>query len=95
MTAAADTRVERIRERLCATLSPLECQVTDDSALHVGHPGAASGGGHYTVRLVADCFEGQNRLARHRLVYHYLDDMMRSEIHALAVIALAPSEAQD
>jgi len=92
MNAAADTRVERIRARLQETFAPLECQLSDDSALHAGHPGAASGGGHYTVRLVSARFEGLGRLARHRLVYDSLDDMMRSEIHALAVIALAPSE---
>lgn len=93
--AASDTRTERIRARLVATFSPQECLVTDESALHAGHPGAASGGGHFRVRLVAAQFEGQNRLARHRLVYHYLDDMMQSDIHALALMALAPSEVPD
>ncbi len=86
------SRVERIRQRLLETLAPQECLVTDESALHVGHVGAAAGGGHFRIRLVAAQFEGQNRLARHRLVYHYLDDMMHSEIHALALVALAPSE---
>jgi len=89
------TRAERIRERLVATFAPLECQVTDESALHAGHPGTASGGGHFRVRLVSARFEGENRVARHRLVYHYLDDMMHSDIHALALVALAPSEVTD
>jgi BolA protein len=89
------TRAEQIRERLVATFAPLECQVTDESALHAGHPGAASGGGHFRVRLVSALFEGQNRVARHRLVYHYLDDMMHSDIHALALVALTPSEVAD
>ena len=60
--------------------------------MHAGHAGAASGGGHYRLRLVATCFEGCSRVARHRLVYDCLDDMMQSEIHALAITALAPSE---
>jgi BolA family transcriptional regulator, general stress-responsive regulator len=89
------TRASKIRARLMETLQPQECLVTDESALHVGHPGAASGGGHFRIRLVAAQFEGQNRLARHRLVYHYLNDMMHSEIHALALTALAPSEIPD
>ncbi|OGS94082.1 MAG: BolA family transcriptional regulator [Gallionellales bacterium RBG_16_56_9] len=88
-------RAERIRLRLLETLTPQECLVTDESALHVGHPGAAAGGGHFRIRLVAAQFEGQKRVARHRLVYHCLDDMMHSEIHALALIALAPSEAAE
>jgi BolA protein len=91
--SAADTRPERIRERLVATFSPSECLVEDESALHAGHAGAASGGGHYRIRLVSILFEGKNRLNRHRLVYDCLSDLMQHEIHALAIVALAPSEA--
>jgi BolA protein len=32
---------------------------------------------------------------RHRLVYDAVQDMMQTEIHALAITALAPSEASD
>lgn len=85
-------RVEQIRSRLAATFAPLECQLVDDSHLHAGHAGAASGAGHFSVRLVSDRFDGLNRLARHRLVYDCLRDMMHSDIHALNIIALAPSE---
>jgi BolA protein len=85
-------RLERIRERLTATFSPLDCQLFDESALHAGHAGAASGGGHYRLRLVSAHFEGQSRIVRHRLVYDCLRDMMHADIHALAIIALAPSE---
>lgn len=86
-------RVERIRQKLAATLSPVACEVDDESALHAGHAGAASGGGHYRVRIVSGRFEGQGRLARHRLVYDCLDNMMQQEIHALAITALTPAEA--
>jgi BolA protein len=85
-------RAERIRARLIATFEPLECQLSDDSHLHAGHAGAASGAGHYSVRLVSERFAGLTRLARHRLVYDCLDDMMQSEIHALNIVAHAPSE---
>ena len=81
-----------IRSRLVATFSPTLCQIEDESASHAGHIGAASGGGHYRLRLVSASFEGQNRVTRHRLVYDCLRDMMQSDIHALAIIALAPSE---
>lgn len=85
-------RLADIRARLAATFSPVQCQLEDDSALHAGHAGAASGGGHYRLRLVSAQFEGQNRITRHRLVYDCLDDMMHTDIHALAIVALAPSE---
>lgn len=86
------TRMERIRERLLETFAPLECQLEDESALHAGHAGAASGGGHFRLRIISVQFEKQSRIKRHRLVYDCLDDMMHTEIHALAITALAPSE---
>jgi BolA protein len=87
-------RMEQIRSRLLATFAPLDCQLMDESHLHAGHAGAASGGGHYRVQLVSDRFEGLNRVSRHRLVYDCLNDMMHTDIHALAIIALAPSEVE-
>lgn len=92
MSATPDTRIERMRERLEASLAPLECVLGDDSALHAGHAGAASGGGHYNLRIVSSRFEGLRLVMRHRLVYDSLHDLMRTEIHALAITALAPSE---
>jgi BolA protein len=85
-------RLDDIRSRLIATFAPCDCQLTDESHLHAGHAGAASGGGHYRVELVSERFEGLSRVSRHRLVYDCLYDMMHSDIHALAIIALAPSE---
>lgn len=87
-------RMERMRSLLAATLAPLECQLIDESYLHAGHAGAAAGGGHYRLHLVSDRFTGLSRLARHRLVYDSLRNMMPSEIHALTIIAVAPSEQQ-
>jgi BolA protein len=86
---------DEIQSRLHATFSPQLCQLEDESAAHAGHAGAASGGGHYRLKLVSAAFEGQNRIARHRLVYDCLLDLMHKEIHALAIIALAPSEVRD
>jgi BolA protein len=90
--SAADTRLDRIRERLQAALAPTTLELGDDSALHAGHPGAASGGGHYRVKIVSGRFEGLRLVMRHRLVYDAVHDMMHSDIHALAITALAPSE---
>jgi BolA protein len=92
MSAAPDTRLERIRSRLEAALEPSVLDLGDDSALHAGHAGAASGGGHYRVKLVSNRFEGLKLVMRHRLVYDAVRDMMHSEIYALAITALAPSE---
>ena len=72
---------------------PAECAVDDESHLHAGHAGAASGGGHYRLRLVSARFEGLSKVARHRLVYDALHEMMPQEIHALAMTLLTPGEA--
>lgn len=85
-------RVERITS-LLQDLSPLICQVEDESALHAGHAGAASGGGHYRCHLVSARFEGLSRVGRHRLVYDCLGKLMKTEIHALALTLLTPAEA--
>ena len=88
-----DTRVERIRSALQASLEPSLLEVGDDSHLHAGHAGAASGGGHYSVKIVSERFDGLRLVMRHRLVYDAVAEMMRAEIHALAITALAPSES--
>jgi len=87
-----DHRVERIREALESALAPTLLEISDDSHLHAGHAGAASGGGHYSVKIVSERFHGLRLVMRHRLVYDAVADMMRAEIHALAITALTPSE---
>ena len=86
-----ETTVDRIRDRL-VPLEPLLIELRDDSARHAGHAGAASGGGHYELRLVSAQFTGQSKIARHRLVYDALRLLMPAGIHALAIEAHAPDE---
>jgi BolA protein len=90
--SSASERERKILALLAETFVPQECRLVDESALHAGHAGAASGGGHFRLHIVSARFEGQNRLSRHRLVYDCLSDMMHTDIHALAITALAPSE---
>lgn len=85
------TMSAEIENRLRAALEPLELSVQDDSHLHAGHAGAREGG-HYTVTIVSPRFTGLQRIARHRLVYHSLAELMQRGIHALAIDARAPGE---
>ena len=89
---SATSRPERIRALLNEALAPSVLELSDESALHAGHAGAASGGGHYRLRIVSARFEGLKLVMRHRLVYDSVHDMMHTEIHALAITAVAPSE---
>lgn len=86
------TRLEAIRSRLADALAPLELQVVDESYKHVGHEGARDGRGHFAVRIVSAAFEGEPLLARHRRVYDALGALMQTDIHALSLQAVAPSE---
>lgn len=82
---------QAIRDRL-AVLEPEAIELVDESALHAGHEGAKSGGGHFRLTIVSARFRGQDTRARHRLVYDALGPLMRREIHALSIRALAPDE---
>lgn len=86
--------IDRMRERL-RSLAPTVLQIDDDSAQHAGHEGARGGGGHYRLHLISARFAGLPRLARHRLVYDALQELMQRDIHALSMTLLSPDEARD
>jgi BolA protein len=86
------SRAEWLERTLRAAFAPEHLVVEDESARHAGHAGAASGGGHYRVLIVADAFSGQSALARQRAVYAALGGAMQTTIHALALRTLTPEE---
>lgn len=86
------SRLERIRALLEVALAPVSLVVRDDSHLHAGHAGARDGRGHFSVEIVSNLFIGKSSLARHRIVYAVLGEMMTTDIHALSIQALAPDE---
>jgi len=83
--------ISEIKQRL-AVLAPEHLEIVDESALHAGHAGARSGGGHYQLTLISAVFTGQTSVARHRVIYQALGDLMANRIHALSITALAPGE---
>lgn len=85
-------RANLIQEKLTEAFTPVSLQVKDQSHLHAGHEGAKSGGGHFDVRIIAEAFQGQRPLQRHRMVFDALGAMMESEIHALRITAKTPDE---
>jgi BolA protein len=66
--------------------------IDDESHLHAGHAGAASGGGHFRLEIVTPDFKGLSLVARHRAVYAALNRHIPKEIHALTIVALSPEE---
>lgn len=86
-------RIDQMRD-LLAVFQPTQIEIIDDSHKHAGHEGARSGGGHYTLHIVSAQFAGKPTLARHRMIYSALGDMMKHDIHALNVKAYTPEELQ-
>ena len=87
---ALPSRAQRLHDLLVARFAPLELNIEDDSHLHAGHAGAAGGQSHFRVRIVAEAFRGVSPVARHRLVYAAVDNMLKTDIHALVIEALPP-----
>jgi intracellular septation protein len=88
--APETSRTQRLRERLESRFAPAQLDVEDESHLHEGHAGAAGGQSHFRIRIVSESFRGIPSVARHRLVYAAVDDLLKTDIHALAIEALAP-----
>jgi BolA family transcriptional regulator, general stress-responsive regulator len=83
---------QAIREKL-AVLRPERLDLRDESAQHAGHAGARpSGGSHWQLTIVSEAFRGRNPVARHRMVYEALGDLMERDIHALRIEAHAPEQ---
>ena len=83
-----------IRNRLAA-LDPVELDLADESEQHRGHAGYQAGGStHWRLSIVSPRFAGQSVVARHRMVYQALGNLMQNPIHALAISARSPEETK-
>lgn len=85
-------RVALIRKLIEGRLDAEHLEIEDNSAEHLGHPGAAAGGGHFRVLVVSAAFRDQDVVSRQRAVYAALGDALPSQIHALALRTLTPEE---
>ncbi|MEL6869433.1 MAG: BolA family protein [Pseudomonadota bacterium] len=83
-------RVARIDTLLRDAFAPTHLLVKDQSHLHAGHAGAQDGLGHFHVKIVSEQFRNTNRVKIHQAIYATLGEMMRTDIHALAIDASAP-----
>lgn len=81
-------RIDEIRRRINTALTPTHLDIEDQSHLHVGHAGAAGGGGHFAITIRADALAGLPTLKKHRMIYDAVGDMMQSDIHALSITVM-------
>ena len=88
-----NTTERAIRDRLAA-LEPVALDLRDESAQHAGHAGARPGEStHWQVTIVSEAYRGKSAVARHRMIYEALGDLMKREIHALKIEASAPGQS--
>jgi len=92
VTRVSTSTVQEIERILRETFDPEHLEIRDHSALHAGHPGAASGGGHYHVVIVSKRFEGLALLEQHRLVNDAVRDLFGERVHALGLKTAPPSK---
>ncbi len=95
MNQPAAGREQRLRQRLESRFMPTLLTIEDESHLHAGHAGAAGGHSHFRITIVAEAFRGVSPVARHRLVYAAVDDLLKTDIHALAINASPPADTQE
>jgi BolA protein len=90
MNSLDSGREQRLRQCLEVRFAPSLLVIKDESHLHAGHAGAAAGHSHFRVTIVAEAFRGVPPLARHRLVYAAVGELLNTDIHALAIDASPP-----
>lgn len=74
-------QASQIRDLIQAGLGDAKVEVFGDDGVH------------FEAVIVSEQFAGKLPLARHRLVYATLGDLMGGAIHALALRTLTPAEA--
>jgi BolA protein len=80
---------KRLQDKLEAAFAPSLLEVIDQSESHRGHAGYREGGEtHFHVRITADAFTGQTRVAQHRMINKAVADELQTHggrVHALSL----------
>ena len=88
------TARERLLSTLTEALRPEALDVIDESHQHAGHGGwRPEGETHFRIKVVSATFAGKGRVERHRLINALAAEELRAGVHALAIEARAPGEA--
>ena len=73
---------EEIQRRIQEALPGAQVEVNDFTG----------GGDHYEAVVIAEQFDGKPMIARHRMVYAPLKDVLGGALHALALNTRTPAE---
>lgn len=80
-----EQRIAKMTEIIEEKLRPTHLEIINDSHKHVGHAGAKTGLGHFTMIITSPEFDNKSTIECHRMIYDALGDMMETDIHALSI----------
>ena len=83
---------ETIESKIQNGVSPIHLEVINESHMHNVPDGSES---HFKLLVVADTFENQNRVQRHRTINGLLAEELQGPVHALSMHLFSPKEWQD
>lgn len=89
MTAERGPVEARIIDRLLEDLTPVHLEVVNESSGHNVPPGSET---HFKVVAVAETFDGERLIARHRRINRVLAEELAGPVHALALHTFTPAE---
>ncbi len=84
-------KIESEIKRKLASLNAEVFELTNESQRHHRPKGAET---HFKLLVVAKCFDGWSRLKRQQHIYGLLKEEMASDVHALTMKLLTPTEWQ-
>lgn len=89
MSSVADYLEKHLRE----AFSPASLEVINESHLHAGHAGDnGTGESHFRIKIVAEAFDGMNRVQRHRAINVIVQPKIDEGLHACAIEVKGASE---
>ena len=80
-----------MESKLKETLKLHHFEVKDFTGRHLNH-NLHDGGFHLEAVIVSEDFQNNSLVARHKMVYQTLGDLMKHEIHALSMKTLTIKE---
>lgn len=82
-------RQKEMENVLTKEFAPQHLELVNESHMHSVPPNSET---HFKLTLVADKFEGLNKVKRHQLVYQQMNAFMSAGLHALALHTYSPNE---
>ena len=85
----SNPRQQRIHDILSTNLTPSFLDIKDETHLHSVPKDSES---HFNIVIVAEHFDGMNRISRHRRVNQLIHDEFSQGLHALSLHLYSPRE---